>query len=129
MIQNNALVTLTGNLGKAPEIRRNKNGDYAFISVATTDTVQDPSGYDRPLNSVWHRVGVYNSNILERLKTLDKGHSVRIETTLDYYKHKTFKDGKELMLAEPKLIAVSLESASTKINNDDSQDDSKVTGF
>lgn len=111
MISNNATVTLTGNLGKTPDIRTNDNGEYCFISIATQDSFQDTSGQYFRNTTVWHRVGVYNESILQRLKQLGKGKRVTVEATLDYYKSKALVDGEERRFEEPKLTALSLQEA------------------
>ena len=111
MINNNATVTLNGNLGRDPEVRTSDRGDYAYISIATQDTFLDTSGTYRQLDTVWHSVAVNNEAILDRLKTLKKGNRVSLEATLEYYKKKVFDDGEERIISEPKLVAISMNPA------------------
>lgn len=129
MIYNNAIVTLTGNLGKTPDIRTNDNGEYCFISIATQDTFQDPSGQYFRNSTVWHRVGVYNDTILQRLKQLPKGKRITVEATLDYYKSMVLKDGEERRIDEPKLTAISLAEAPISTVTDDSIDTDQAATF
>ena len=106
MISHNATVHLIGNLGQNPDIRNNENGDYTFLSIATSDTFQDPATdtyWRQP--TVWHRIAVYNPLPLERIKRLQKGKRNQVEAPLDYYKTKAFVEGEERTLSEPKLVA------------------------
>lgn len=113
IINNNATVTLIGNLGKDPEIRSNENGEFAYISIATQDSCRDATiGMYFTQSTVWHSVAVNNGAILERLTTLRKGSKVTVEATLDYRKIKAFVDGKERIIPDPKLTAISLQTAS-----------------
>ena len=112
MINNNAIVTLNGNLGRDPEIRSGDRGEYAYVSIATQDTFLDTSGTYRQLPTVWHSVAVNNEAILGRLKALKKGNTVSLEATLEYYRKKAFVDGEERTVQEPKLVAISMNLAS-----------------
>ena len=112
MINNNAIVTLNGNLGRDPEIRSGDRGEYAYISIATQDTFQEPNGNYWRQPTVWHSIAVNNQAILDRLKDLKKGNTISLEATLDYYKKKAFVDGEERTVQEAKLTAISLNPAS-----------------
>ena len=109
MSNNNAIVTLNGNLGRDPEIRSGDRGEYAYISIATQDSFLDTNGRYHSLQTVWHDVAVNNEAILNRLKLLKKGSKVSVEATLDYRRKKVFDAGQERTLKEPRLDAVSLE--------------------
>ncbi|MEQ1492693.1 MAG: single-stranded DNA-binding protein, partial [Terricaulis sp.] len=57
-------VTLVGNLGKDPEIRRLNNGDPVVnLSIATSETWRDKQSGERKEKTEWHRVVIFNENI------------------------------------------------------------------
>ena len=59
-------VILVGNLGRDPEIRSMPNGDrIANLSIATSETWRDKSSGERKEKTEWHRVVIYNDNIVK----------------------------------------------------------------
>lgn len=87
-------VILIGNLGKDPEVRRTSNGDgIANFSVATTENWKDKSSGDRKERTEWHRVVIFNDNLVKVAeKYLRKGSKVYLEGQLQTRKW-TNKDG------------------------------------
>ncbi len=77
-------VILVGNLGRDPEIRSMPNGDrIANLSIATSETWRDKSTGERKEKTEWHRVSVFNENIVKVCETyLKKGSTVYIEGSL-----------------------------------------------
>lgn len=76
-------VTLIGNLGSKPEIRKsNTGGVFATFSLATHDSWKDKEG-NKHQETEWHRVVVFNEQIAEFIaKYADKGDHVYLEGKL-----------------------------------------------
>ena len=74
-------VILVGNLGADPEIRSLTSGDrVANLRVATSETWRDRSSGERKEKTEWHRVVVFNENIVKVCEQyLRKGAKVYIE--------------------------------------------------
>lgn len=89
-------VILIGNLGKDPEIRSMQSGDRVCnLSVATSESWKDKSSGERKEKTEWHRVVVFNQNIVNVCENyLKKGAKVYIEGQLETRKW-TDKDGAE----------------------------------
>lgn len=77
-------VILVGNLGKDPEIRTLNNGDrVANLSLATSETWRDKSTGERKEKTEWHRVVIFNDNIVKVAENyLKKGSTVYLEGAL-----------------------------------------------
>lgn len=94
-------VILIGNLGKDPEVRATQTGSrIANLTVATSESWKDKSTGERKEKTEWHRVSIYNDNIVgvcERY--LHKGSKVYIEGQLETRKW-TDKDGQERYTTE-----------------------------
>ena len=77
-------VILLGNLGKDPEIRRTQDGKpIANLSVATSETWRDRSSGERKEKTEWHRVVIFNENIIRVAEQyLKKGSTVYVEGQL-----------------------------------------------
>lgn len=82
-------VILVGNLGKDPEIRSLNNGDrVANLSLATSETWRDKSSGERKEKTEWHRVVIFNDNIVKVCENyLKKGSTVYIEGSLQTRKY------------------------------------------
>lgn len=78
-------VILVGNLGAAPDIRTMQSGDeVANLSVATSESWKDKNTGERREKTQWHRVCVFNQNIVNVCKNyLKKGSKVYIEGQLE----------------------------------------------
>ncbi|AQR61383.1 single-stranded DNA-binding protein [Brevundimonas sp. LM2] len=89
-------VILVGNLGRDPEIRSMPNGDrIANMSIATSETWRDKSSGERKEKTEWHRVVIFNDNIVKVVENyVKKGSTVYIEGALQTRKW-TDKDGVE----------------------------------
>ena len=87
-------VILVGNLGRDPEIRSMPNGDrIANFSLATSETWRDKSSGERKEKTEWHRVSVFNDNIVKVVENyVKKGSTVYVEGSLQTRKW-TDKDG------------------------------------
>jgi len=74
-------VILVGNLGADPEIRSLGSGDrVANLRVATSETWRDRNSGERKEKTEWHRVVVFNENIVKVCENyLRKGSTVYIE--------------------------------------------------
>ena len=77
-------VILIGNLGADPEIRALGSGDrVANLRVATSETWRDMSSGERKEKTEWHRVVVFNENIVKVCENyLKKGAKIYVEGTL-----------------------------------------------
>ncbi len=82
-------VILVGNLGKDPEIRTLNNGDrVANLSLATSEQWRDKSTGERKEKTEWHRVVIFNENIIKVAENyLKKGSTVYIEGQLSTRKY------------------------------------------
>jgi len=97
-------VILVGNLGRDPEIRSMPNGDrVANLSVATSESWKDKSTGERKEKTEWHRVSIFNDNIVKVCESyLKKGSTVYIEGSLETRKW-TDQQGVEKYSTEVKL--------------------------
>ena len=77
-------VILVGNLGKDPEIRTLNSGErVANLSLATSEQWRDKSSGERKEKTEWHRVVIFNDNIVKVAENyLKKGSTVYIEGAL-----------------------------------------------
>jgi single-strand DNA-binding protein len=94
-------VILVGNLGRDPEIRSMPNGDrIANFSLAPSETWRDKSSGERKEKTEWHRVSVFNDNIVKVVENyVKKGSTVYVEGSLQTRKW-TDKDGVEKYTTE-----------------------------
>ncbi len=78
-------VILVGNLGADPDIRSMQSGDEVCnLSIATSESWKDKSSGERKEKTEWHRVVVFNQNIVGVCKNyLKKGAKVYIEGQLE----------------------------------------------
>ena len=74
-------VILIGNLGADPEIRSLNSGDrVANLRIATSETWRDKGSGERKEKTEWHRVVVFNENIVKVCEQyLKKGAKVYVE--------------------------------------------------
>jgi len=77
-------VILVGNLGRDPEIRSLNSGErVANLSLATSETWRDKATGERKEKTEWHRVVVFNDNIVKVCENyLKKGSTVYVEGQL-----------------------------------------------
>ena len=89
-------VTLVGNLGRDPEIRTMTNGTkVANFTIATSESWSDKSSGERKEKTQWHRISVWNENLVKVVENyLKKGSKVYLEGSLETRKY-TDKDGNE----------------------------------
>lgn len=82
-------VTLIGNLGKAPEVRRLENGAVvAKFSLATNENYKDKSG-EWQTDTEWHDIICWNKQAEKAESSLGKGTQVYLEGKLT---HRTWQD-------------------------------------
>ncbi len=88
-------VILVGNLGRDPEVRSFQSGDKVCnLSIATSDSWKDKSSGERKEKTEWHRVAIYNQNLVTIAeKYLSKGSKVYIEGKLETREYE--KDGQK----------------------------------
>lgn len=89
-------VTLIGNLGKDPEIRRTQDGrPIAVFSVATTESWKDKNTGEKREKTEWHNVVVFSEGLAGVVeKYIKKGSKVYIEGQLQTRKWQD-KDGND----------------------------------
>ena len=77
-------VILVGNLGADPEIRTLNSGDrVANLRLATSETWRDRSSGERKERTEWHRVVIFNDNLVKVAEQyLKKGSKVYIEGSI-----------------------------------------------
>ena len=77
-------VILVGNLGRDPEIRSMQSGEeIAQLSLATSETWRDKASGERKERTEWHRVVIFNENLVKVAKQfLKKGSKVYLEGQL-----------------------------------------------
>jgi single-strand DNA-binding protein len=77
-------VILVGNLGKDPEIRTLTSGDrVANLTLATSETWRDRQSGERKEKTEWHRVVIFNDNLVKVAESyLKKGSKVYLEGSL-----------------------------------------------
>ena len=77
-------VILVGNLGADPEIRSLGSGDrVANLRIATSETWRDKSSGERKEKTEWHRVVIFNDNLVKVAEQyLKKGSKVYIEGSI-----------------------------------------------
>ena len=77
-------VILVGNLGKDPEIRTLNSGErVANLSLATSEQWRDKATGERKEKTEWHRVVIFNENIVKVAENyLKKGSTVYVEGSL-----------------------------------------------
>jgi single-strand DNA-binding protein len=94
-------VILIGNLGRDPEIRTLNSGDrVANLNLATSETWRDRNTGERKEKTEWHRVVIFNDNIVKVAENyLRKGSKVYIEGALQNRKY-TDQAGVEKMSTE-----------------------------
>ncbi|MFM9890359.1 MAG: single-stranded DNA-binding protein [Rickettsiales bacterium] len=89
-------VILVGNLGAEPEVRALQNGsEVCNLRIATSESWKDKSTGERKEKTEWHRVVIFNENLVRVAKNyLHKGSKVYIEGQLQTRKW-TNKEGQE----------------------------------
>jgi single-strand DNA-binding protein len=77
-------VTLIGNLGKDPEIRKTQDGrPIASFSIATTESWKDKNTGEKRDKTEWHNIVVFNEGLSRVVETyLKKGSKIYIEGQL-----------------------------------------------
>lgn len=94
-------VILIGNLGKDPEVRSMQNGGKVCnLSVATSETWKDKGTGDRKERTEWHRVVIFNENLISVAERfLKKGSKVYLEGQIETRKY-TDQSGAERYTTE-----------------------------
>src|SRR5271157_2844443 len=77
-------VTLIGNLGKDPEVRRLNSGDQVVsFSLATSESWRDKTTGERRERTEWHNIVIFNENLGKVAEQyLKKGSKVYVEGQL-----------------------------------------------
>jgi single-strand DNA-binding protein len=123
-------VTLIGNLGRDPEVRRLPSGDpVVSLAVATSESWRDKQSGERRERTEWHQVVVFNNTLATFAESyLKKGSKIYIEGQLQNRKWQD-KDGNDRFTTEvvvPRFRGelVSLDSRSGSMGgSDDFQSD------
>lgn len=90
-------VILVGNLGKDPEVRATQDGrEICNLTIATSDTWKDKNTGERKEKTEWHRVVIFNDNLVTVAKNyLKKGAKVYIEGQLQTRKWQDKETGQD----------------------------------
>jgi single-strand DNA-binding protein len=77
-------VILVGNCGKDPEIRATQGGGkIANLTLATSETWNDRASGERKERTEWHRVSIFNDNIVGIVERfVKKGSKIYVEGSL-----------------------------------------------
>ena len=77
-------VTLIGNLGKDPDIRKTSDGrEIANFSIATSESWKDKNTGEKKEKTEWHRVVVFKEGLVNVIKSyVKKGSKLYIEGQL-----------------------------------------------
>jgi single-strand DNA-binding protein len=77
-------VILVGNLGRDPEIRSLQDGNRVCnLSLATSESWRDKSSGERKERTEWHRVVIFNDNLVKIAEQyLKKGSTIYVEGAL-----------------------------------------------
>lgn len=96
---NKALII--GNLARDPEIKATKDGkEIANLTIATSESWKDKNSGERKEKTEWHRVVVYNENLVRVLRDYaHKGSKLYVEGSLQTRKWAD-KDGVERYTTE-----------------------------
>lgn len=122
---------LIGHLGRDPEIKNMQNGGkIANLSVATSERWRDKGTGERREKTEWHRVVVFNENLVEIIrKYAVKGSKVYLEGKLQTRKWTDQKGNEryttEIVLANFDGKVVLLDSAGERQDNH-GEDDGKA---
>jgi single-strand DNA-binding protein len=94
-------VILVGNVGNDPEIKTMQSGDrVANLSIATSESWKDKATGERKEKTEWHRVVVFNQNLVGIVESyIKKGSKVYVEGQLETRKW-TDKDGNDKYTTE-----------------------------
>ncbi len=78
-------VILIGNLGRDPEIRTMQSGGRVCnLSLATSETWRDKASGERKERTEWHRVVVFNDNLVKLCESyLRKGSKIYVEGQIE----------------------------------------------
>ena len=99
-------VTLLGNVGKDPDIRATANGkEIGNFTLATSESWRDKVSGDLKSVSQWHKICVYDENLVKVVKNyIKKGSRVFLTGCLENRKW-TNKDGVDVYSTEVVLKA------------------------
>ena len=77
-------VILVGNLGRDPEIRTTQDGrEIANLNLATSESWKDKMTGERKEKTEWHRIVVFNDNLVRTIKNyVKKGSKLYVEGAL-----------------------------------------------
>ena len=96
-------ITLIGNLGGKPELKKTENGaQYARFTVATNENYKDKNG-ETVVQTEWHNVVIWGEQAERAERQLNKGTQVFVEGKMTAKKY-TDKDGVEKNYAEVKAL-------------------------
>lgn len=93
-------------MGSEASIHEKEGKLMATFSLATKDSYQDEQKNWKEKATIWHRVAVYNNNLVELVKSFKKGTRIEVNGSLAYkpFKH-ILDDGREVQKQEASIIA------------------------
>ncbi len=110
-------VTLIGNLGRDPEVRRLENGvAVSKFSIATTEGYKDTNG-EWQNQTEWHDIVVWRAQAELVEKTLKKGSAVYIEGKLT---HRKYMDKTNIERTATEIVASVVRAMERLPKNDNS---------
>lgn len=99
-------VILVGNVGNDPEIKTMQSGDKVCnLSIATSESWKDKATGERKEKTEWHRVVVFNQNLVNVCENyIKKGSKLYVEGQLETRSYEN-KDGQKVYTTEIVLKA------------------------
>ena len=99
-------VILVGNVGNDPEIKTMQSGDKVCnLSIATSESWKDKATGERKEKTEWHRVVVFNQNLINVCENyIKKGSKLYVEGQLETRSYEN-KDGQKVYTTEIVLKA------------------------
>ncbi len=102
----NNKVTLVGNLGSDAELIKTEKSEFVSLSLCTQDSYKKEEEWIKK-KPEWHKVTVFNKNIIPFAKRLKKGERVEVEGELTYVD----KEREGVSYKEARINAKSIEEA------------------
>ena len=117
-------VILIGNVGQEPEIKSMSNGNkMGSFSLATSEYWKDKATGERKSKTEWHRIVVYNENLVRVLEQfIHKGSKIYVEGSM---KSRKYNDASG---AEKTIFEIVIQSFSDTIKLLDNKNDSSGDG-
>ena len=102
----NNKVILTGNLGSDAELIKTEKSEFVSLSLCTQDSYKKDEEWLKK-EPVWHKVTVFNKNLITLAKRLKKGERIEVIGELTYID----KEREGINYKEARINARNIEEA------------------